>query len=289
MVTQTVRLDPTSSKQETVRPDLSNRYTLESELYQLKGGFVAEVIQSPTNKMRQSGTYYKAFRELQLVTMKAFEKSLKTAHIYAPKKVVEKNVLNVDWLIVVRKQNRPVGYSSASYLSPFLVCLNSAIVDANFQAAGVGFVCGALLLKLINEKATDLGLLPLDYVCRTHNRNVASIMQQVLKGSVFSTEKNLSNEFKDNFTKMTKYLDCHYDEINGISKNVYPIGLPTGTKVSNPRINDVFKNVGDRDAVYITGQLNASRIEKLLQRNIIDRSSKEIVILHNENSKAVCA
>jgi len=244
------------------------RYLNDSLLYELKGGFVAEVIQNPGEKFLRAGVMNQVYQELSFVALEAFGKTQTEAETYVPQDVLAKNAIWVDWLIVVRKKGHPVAFGSATYITPFLLYLSSAMVLPAEQPTGVGVVANSLLWKLAVQEAKDNGLSEPDIICRTHNRNVASVLAQILRNSKISTENSRDTEAQLIFMKTANHLHCNYNPETGISQNVYPEGLPAGTKTKDARINQAFQHLGPQDACYVTGMLRMDFVNKLVGKYV---------------------
>ncbi len=241
-------------------------YFESSEYYQLKGGFEAEIIQDPGRKIMAAGLFKQVTEELGDVLLKAFEQDESDADKFLSGDKLTKVAVWVDWLVVVRKKGNPVAFGAGSFVTPYLFYLNAAMVMPEYQPSGVGLVANALLWKIAVENAERQGYKEPDIVVRTHNRNVASVFLHSLRDVKLSTEP-----IRDLYTRMilertAEYLNCKIDRLTGVSYDVYPEGLPAGTKTKNQRINDAFEWVGPRDACYISGRLNMSYLSKILKR-----------------------
>ncbi len=259
---------PTYHFQNKVAVNNQDYYFKDSFKYKIGGGFSAEVIHHPGDKFIEAGIIEKVQKELSYVAIMAFRKEMDEIDTYVPQNVISKNAIWVDWLVIVRKNKIPVAFGSATYLTPFLLYLSSAMVLPVEQPTGVGVLANALLWKLAVEEAVANGVGAPEIVCRTHNKNVASVMLHVLREVKISTENTTDLEEQKIFIKTANHLNCNYNFNTGISYNVYPEGLPFGTKISNERISEAFKDIGPSDACYISGKLNSNFIEKLLSKKV---------------------
>ena len=249
---------------------VSERYLGESRLHHLKGGFTAEVIQDPGDRLIQAGLFARASEELADVALAAFGKPARERDTYVPQHVIAKNALWVDWLVVVRKRNQPVAFGSATFIAPGLLYLSSAMVVPSEQPSGVGVVANSLLWKLAVETAMMQGMPEPEVVCRTHNRNVASVLLHLLKDGRLSSEAAGDVQAQAVFMKTANHLHCEYDPETGVSQNVYPEGLPAGTKTNDARLNAAFRHVGPCAACYVAGHLNLRYITRLVSRQLVE-------------------
>jgi hypothetical protein len=243
-------------------------YLEDSEFYQIRGGLIAEVIQNPFVKFIDKGITERVIQDLRKVTLAAFGKTEDQTDLYASDEVMRKNAIMVDWLIVVRKKDRLVAFSSASFITRSLLCLNAAMVVPEEQPTGVGVIASSLMWELAVDNARRRGVLDPDIVARTHNRNAASVLLHIFKNSKLSTEPGLDNHTNSLIEKTADYLGCVIDKQKGISYNVYPEGLPAGTKSQSQRINAGFENVSSCDACYVSGRLDIAYTQKLIQRKV---------------------
>ncbi len=255
---------------------LRDCYFANSKFFQLKGGFEAEVIHKPGYKFLNGNMIGRVVEELGPVLLAAFGKEDIDSDKFLSGNRFTRVAVWVDWLVVVRKNRRPVAFSSASMIPPFLMYLNAAMVLPEFQVTGVGLVASALLWKTAVEETRKKVMLEPDIVCRTHNRNVASVLLHLLKDAKLSTEA-LDLNSKRTFAKVAKYLGCGYDEASGVSRNVYPDELPNGSKTNNVRINEAFEKIGPQDACYVIGRLDELYTEKLLARHVQGSSVEESI------------
>jgi hypothetical protein len=244
---------------------LPDRYLAESEIYHLKGGFEAEVIHNPGDKFLKAGILNQVSQELKAVVLAAFEKNNEDAETYVPRHTLAKNALWVSWLIVVRKHNSPVAFGSATFITPSLLYLSSAMVLPQEQPTGVGVIANALLWKLAVEEAGTRGIDDVDIICRTHNRSVASVLLHIFENGKLSTE-SLDADSRAIIHRTASYLGCEYDESTGISYDAYPEGLPAGLNSRSQRINEGFKQVGPKDACYVLGRLDLDYTDRLIAR-----------------------
>ncbi len=246
----------------------TTRYTENSTIYRLKGGFEAEVIKQPSRRIKDQPILNRIYQELRIVTLRAFNKDISEAETYVPRYVMEKNVLDVDWLIVVRKYNQPVAFGAGTYVTPFIFYLNGAMVHPDYQSTGVGLIANSLLWKIVCDEVKDMGLGEADFVCRTHNRNVASVMLHVFEEGYISTEKECSSDHCRIFNKTANKIGGHYCPQSGIAKNAYPEGLPCGTKITNMRINNAFVGLGEKDGLFVAGKMKYHYLQNILKKNV---------------------
>lgn len=259
-----------------VRED--DKYCADSETYQLKGGFIAELIQNPAVRFLEKGILDQVVTDLQEVTMSAMGKTTDEVDIFAPTKVITKNAIYVDWLTVVRKEGRVVAFAASSFIDRDLLYIQSTMVRQEYQTHnGLGSIPNLYLWERIVERRRMAGGPEIYFVARTHNKNIASLLLHVLDNDILSTEiKENNHQCRDIMKRTIKYLECNYDENSGISKNVYPEGIPAGNKTSSNRINDCFRNIGPKDACYIIGTLNLS-ITKRFVRAGMKKENAEII------------
>lgn len=287
MTIPTNSIFPTTQAGSVVLSSLSKtlpgrKYLEDSRLYEIKGGFTAEVIQNPGNAFIQAGITCRVSEELSAVVLRAFNRTTEEIQVYASQEVMDKNAIWVDWLIVVRKNGLPVAFGSASFITPSLLYLNGAMVVPEEQITGIGVIANSLLWKIAVDDAQWRGISSVDIVCRTHNRNVASVLLHILEESVLSTECKSEPHAHDLFQKTAAYLKCNYDPNMGISVGVYPEGLPAGTKSKSERINAGFEHVGPRDACYVLGRLDDDYVRCLLKRQVRPMEAPQINIVENE-------
>jgi len=244
------------------------QYFQDSSMFQLKGGFTAEIIHQPGPKAGESGILPQLQHELGAVVLAAFNKPADEAEKYAPESVMVKNIIDVDWLVVVRKNGRPVACGSCSYITSYILYLNSAMVMPEYQSTGIGFISNGLLWRMAIAENHRQGLGEPELVCRTHNRNVASVLLHTFEHGHLSTEPHKNLYVQMVMKKVVNYLQCNYDERTGVSHGVYPEGLPEGTKTMNERVTRGFSGVGPTDACYVVGNLDHEYMERVLGRNL---------------------
>jgi hypothetical protein len=239
----------------------------DSQVYLLKGGFTAEVIQEPGTKLLRAGLLEKARQEMGDVLLSAFERGDDEAETFLGGNKFTKVGIWVDWLVVIRKKDKIMAFSTASFVAPYHIYLNAAMVRPEEQSTGIGFMASALLWKIAVEDVKERLILEPVVVCRTRNRNVVSVMLKVMNDAVISTEKDLTAEIKATFRKTADYLHCEYDDQIGISKEAYPEGLPFGTKGNNDRIVSALQCLGPRDGCFVAGHLNLSYLNRIVEHS----------------------
>ncbi|MCD4814383.1 hypothetical protein K8S19_11910 [bacterium] len=250
-------------------------YFQDSEFYQIRGGFEAELIRNPMIKFIEHGIVERAVYELQSVTMKAFEKPMDDVDVYAPMDVIKKNAIFSDWLTVIRKDGMIVAYGSQSYLAQDVLYLNSAMVDPKYQGSGAFGILIQLYVwdKIIRQRyfghEQDLKI-----IIRTRNKNGASVMHHVLDEVDISGDSNISLETKRLYTDVASILESTYDVNTGIAPNVYPAGLPTGTNGKYKKVNELFSGLCDRDAYFVSGIVNMRATERIINREVVDTTRK---------------
>jgi len=200
--------------------------------------------------------------------LQAFGKTPLDADTFLSGDKFTKVSLTVDYLIVVRRNHRPVAFGAGNFITPFLFYFNSLMVLPKYQRVGLGFYISALLWKYAILESRRQGYLEPDIVCRTHNRNVASGFLGYLREGQISTERNLSLYSQMIFEKTAKFLKCEIEPTTGISRSVYPAGLPQGTKMENERILNAFSQLSERDACYVTGKLNEDYVNGVLASSV---------------------
>jgi hypothetical protein len=245
-------------------------YFSDSEFYNIHGGFVAEVIQNPHFKILQAGLLEKVTQDLTAATLAAFGKTRDQKEEYAPKDVIWKHGIFVDWLTVVRDGSKVIAYSSSSYLneSQNLIYFNATMVDEAYQKiSGLGSINHMYVIEKILRQRNDLESASLDFVTRSRNKGVARLLSSIMKYIKISGDDSLPQEDKSLFSNVAKLIDGVYDEATGICKNVYPKGLPTG--VDKPdALGNMFLKLDECDGFFIYGKFNYHRICKYLAREV---------------------
>lgn len=249
-------------------------YAIQSEHYSLKGDFTMELIENPWINITTSNKK-RLKNELGHVLMGAFEKKEEDAQQFLSGSKLEKVAVLVDWLIVVRDKGFPVAFGSGSFISPSVFYLNGAMVLPQYQSTGVGLLSNALMWKRAVEERQKQGDGIPYFICRTHNKNVASVLTGFLDESTISTEEGINPKVQMICKKTADFLACHYDETTGVCNNVYPSELPKGSKKNNSRIEKAFHSVGTLDACFIVGKLNLNLTQRLIDRMKITRLDKE--------------
>jgi hypothetical protein len=258
----------------TILPEIQVRpqpcYFQDSEFYQLHGGFTAEVIQNPFNKFLEKGITNNVIHDLTKVTLASFEKSQDESEIYAPEKVIIKNAVLVDWLTIVRHENKIVAYASSSYLDEFKNTLyfNATIVDADFKQYSIGSITHMYIFEKILKSRNDFESSTLNLITRTRNRSVAKLLESVMLDVKYSSDSELDCEDKSFFSQAAKMIGGTYNEKDGISMRVYPTGLPVGSDKVSEKIQRVFAPLGETDGLLILGKCNYLKICKFLKREI---------------------
>jgi hypothetical protein len=243
----------------------------DSEFYQIRGGFIAEVINNPALKGIKQGVVSEMIVELTKVTLSSFGKTEDQKETYASEKIIRKNAILVDWLTVVRFGSSIVAYAASSYLDDQKQNLyfNATIVDQAYQSkGGLGSINHMFILEKILKERMDFESNTLDLITRTRNKNVARLMDSVLNGMKISTDDNLALSEKKRFANLADLIGGSYDATTGIDKNVYPVGLPSGAEKSD-EINKSFECLGECDGVLISGKINYQRICKFLKREVV--------------------
>ena len=253
-------------------------YLENSEFYQIRGGFIAEVIQNPFVKFIDKGMTERVIQDLRKVTLAAFGKTEDEAEIYASDEVMRKNAVLVDWLTVVRKGTRIVAYTSASYIERNILYLNSSIVDPEFQChSGLGILPHMYVWQEILESRLSFKTHNLTIVGRTCNKAAVSVMEHVWERVMISGEDNVSSEYQQIFKETAKVLSSSYEEATGIAKDVYPVGLPNGSGMHNEKLNKLFNKLKLCDAFYIAGKVNIKKVMKFVHREIVKINKVNIV------------
>jgi hypothetical protein len=182
---------------------------------------------------------------------------------------IEKIAWMVDYLILVHKAGKILGFATGTYIDYNVVYLNTAVMLPDYQQIGLGSIMAALLLKVIVDEAQGKRKSTPQFVCRTSNQNAASSLLAALINGQISSEVDYDPGLRRVFKKTAAYLHCGLDEY-GISRDVYPKGMPKGGQVSNPRVREAFRGMNASDACYITGQLNKKFIDCLLKRSMTE-------------------
>lgn len=245
-------------------------YFADSDYFRVRKEYVAEVIYQPEDKVRRAGLTETLIEELGGILLEAFGRTWKDAETFLGGDHFTKVAISVDYLVVIRKDGRPVAYGAGSFLSPTLFYLNSLMVRPKYQRVGLGFFASALLWRYADEHASNRGQVEPTAVCRTHNRNVASGFLRLLRESDISTELDRTSAVRTIFKRTASLLGCGYDEATGISRNVYPDELPAGTKTVESRINRAFDELGPKDGLYIAGKLNQGFLSDLLREHVTE-------------------
>lgn len=240
----------------------NHRYIEDSEFHSYAKGITIELIKDPARKLMRAGMFEQVIDELRDVVLAAFEKPFSEHEKYAPQHTMSKNVIWVDWLAVARRNNRPVAFSAATFIQPDLLYLNSAMVIPEEKATQIGAMINPLLWKNIFDFQQSHGLTEFQLVCRTHNRDVVSGLLHAFLNGRISTETNLDSRTIATFSHVAKYLECTLDSY-GVSRDVYPEGLPSGHVTNRKRVTEAFRNVGERDACYLLGYLNYKYVEQV--------------------------
>jgi len=246
------------------------RFFPDSEFYQIRGGFIAEVISNPAFKSIELGNTDEMINELTKVTLSSFGKTEDQKEIYASEKVIRKNAILVDWLTVVRFGSKIVAYAASSYLDAQKrnLYFNATIVDEAFQTkGGLGSINHMYILEKVLKSRTDFESNTLDLVTRTRNKGVARLMDSVLTGMKISTNAALSLSEKEKFSMLASLIGGSYEVETGIDRNVYPVGLPNGAEKSDD-VNKAFACLGECDGVLISGKINYQRICRFLKREV---------------------
>lgn len=243
-------------------------YFHDSDFYQIRKEYIAEVIYRPEEKMRRAGLLDKVTDELGGILLEAFNKTDKDTETFLGGSHFTKVAISVDYLVVIRKDGHPAAYGAGSFLTRTIFYFNSLMVRPKYQRVGLGFFASALLWQAARTYVNNHGLAEPDIVCRTHNRNVATGFLRLLRESDISNESGLSEHARGIFRETTKLLECPFDSETGISRNAYPDALPEGTKTSNERVNRAFNNLGSFDGLFITGKLNHGFVNDLLSENV---------------------
>lgn len=253
-------------------------YFESSEFYQIRGGFIAEVIQNPAVKALETGIMEQIVDDLTLVTLASFGKDVSQKDLYASEKVIKKNAIFVDWLTVVREDSKIVAYAASSYLDvkKAILYFNATIVDEKYQLkGGLGSINHMYIIAKILESRGDLESNSLSLLTRTRNKNVARLMDSVLKNMKISGQDDLGLDDKEFFNSVAKSIDGIFDCATGITRNIYPAGLPFGSEKAD-NINEIFCKLGECDAYLISGKINYDKISKFIKREI--KSVKDEII-----------
>jgi len=249
------------------------QYCHDSEFYQIRGGFVAEVIYNPFTRFMENGILHRVINDLRRVTLRAFGKTEKQAEIYAPDQIIRKNAIFVDWLTVVRKDTKVVAYTAASFIDDDILYLHASMVLPEFQShGGLGIVPHMYVWKKLLESKLVNRQEKFRVVGRTRNQGVVSMMSHVLEKVMISGDNSLSLEYRQIFTKTAEVLKSPYDEENGIAKNVYPKGLPNGSGKTNGEYDKLFFGLDECDAFFIAGRVDVRRMLRLLNRELVNNS-----------------
>jgi GNAT superfamily N-acetyltransferase len=246
----------------------TDTYFADSDIYQIRNEFMAEVIYRPGSKAADPDLMEKMKEELGDVLLQAFGKTRTDAHIFLAGEKFTKVAINVDYLVVVRRNGKPVAYGAGNYIAPYIFYFNSLMVLPRYQRVGVGFYISGLLWKYAIQEARERRYIEPDIVCRTHNRNIASAVIKLMRTCQISTEKDANKYSRMIFQKTADFLHCEIDPATGISKNVYPAGLPEGTKTADDRVNLAFSQVGPQDGIYIAGKLDQDYINGILAASV---------------------
>jgi hypothetical protein len=244
-------------------------YFSDSEFYQMRGGFTAEVIRNPFVKFTEHILLTKAVNELTQVTMAAFDKSMNNVEVYAPQSVIIKNAIMVDWLTIIRQGNKIVAYATSSYLEEEQknLYLSATIVDKDYQAkSGLGLFAQIYIWEKILKLRNDFESHSLNIVTRSRNKDVARILKSLLKQMKISGDDLNENECEF-FKTVAHAINSPYNTETGINPNVYPAGLPVGLS-KNDDIDNVFSKLGECDAFLLAGKIDYEKIVRLLKREI---------------------
>lgn len=238
-------------------------YFADSELYQIRKEYQAEVICHPQTKAGFAQLQARLIDELGDVLLAAFGKTRDDAETFLSGEKFTKVAVHVDYLVVIRREGKPVAFGAANYITPFLLYFNSLMVMPKYHRVGLGFYIAALLWKYAIPESQQFGYLEPDIICRTHNRAIATALIRVLRDGHFSSEQSASAYAKMLFKKTDEHLHCATDEC-GIARNVYPAGLPEGNKTTDLRVLNAFAEVGPKDGLYLTGKLDQGYINGIL-------------------------
>lgn len=251
-----------------------SRYTETSTIYKLKGGFEAEVIQNPGVKFIERRIFMAVMNELRLVTLKAFGKSMEESATYTPDAVMHKNVMFVDWLIVVRKEGKVIAYTTGSYIDQNVFYTNATMVLPEYQKSnGLGIIPNMFLWKKISDSKHNSNGIKL--VCRTRNKNVVSLLSHIWVDMKISADDNISMEDKKSFKYIAEHIDVKYNYHKGITEDVYPGKLPCGDENHHVKeYKEVFEKLSERDGFYVCGQVNLKKINSILRKKIEPISGK---------------
>lgn len=254
-----------------IKPDkYKMRYFADSEFYQIRGGFTAELIKNPMIKFIKHEMINRVVSDLIPVTLSAFEKNNDKSEIYASKEIIMKNTIFTDYLTIIRDGDKIVAYSASSFLDKkkSILYFNATNVAKEYQNKGV---LGSInhmyvVVKILNERKDYEGC-SLTLVTRTRNKSVARLLDSVYLNMKVSGDASLSFKEKEFFNVVAEILKSPYDIKTGVNKNVYPSGLPNGSE-KNDKIDKIFSKLDTGDAFFISGKPNFAKASILLKRQV---------------------
>jgi len=240
-------------------PTPYRRSFLHSQIFTLSRYYDVEIVHQPYHEATVD-----IAEKLWNVLMRSCEKSEDEDAGYREKISIWKVALNVDYLVLASRQDQLVAFTSGSYIDRELFYINAAMVLPEFQATGIGGFLTCMLA--FNPVIANLqaGIEETHMVCRTQNRQAASLFLHACEGAAISTEP-LSDRVRSLLMKTTAFLHCDLEAATGITRNIYPEGLPKGCEIHNDRINRAFAGLGPTDACYIIGRLKLPLVTHLLK------------------------
>jgi hypothetical protein len=263
-------------------------YLHDSEYYQIRGEFMAEVIANPEPTFYEKKMSSKVINDLRAVTMRAFEKPMSMSEIYAPDSTMAKNILQVDYLTIIRNGEKIVAFGSQTMVHQNTLYLCSAIVDPAYATSRpLGTLINVYIWTKILKQDYAGRENQLNIIARTRNKNVATLFYHCLYNVMISGDRYASNEQKYYYQQMAEILNCKYNNKTGILKDVYPSGLPSGGNVKNNHVNSLFTELGSRDAYFISGNVKLRTSEILMKRevkNVYDALKTNAIITEEVNA-----
>jgi hypothetical protein len=252
-----------------VNPNYYRKYFCQSQHFLLLKKFDIEIVHQPFKQLNPQ-----ILPALWNVLMKSCDKNEQDEANYREKINIEKVGINVDALILVSLNNQLVAFTSGSFIGESIFYINAAMVLAEYQAYSLGGIitCMMALNSVIHN--AQLGIKETSLICRTQNQNAARLFIHACHNAKVSTEK-LNRKERKVLEKTTGFLHCHIDFKTGITRDVYPEGLPKGGDAHDQRVTDAFRSLNATDACYVMGFLKIEMVARLL-KGILSASPKAI-------------